>query len=89
MLDQVQFSRKWGEIKGAIRNVWGNIEEEELEASQGHLWSIYKIIQKHTMESEESIQEKLETLLNSFENETDKKDNILEDSSYQRKPFLH
>ncbi len=89
MLDQDQFSRKWSEIKGAIRNVWGDIEEEELEESQGHLWSIYKIIKKHTMESEESIQDKLQTLLNSFDNDTDKKGSLLDSASFQRKPFLH
>lgn len=87
MLDQQTIMGKWNEIKGGVRNLWGNITEEELDDVKGNFQSLSGIVQRKNSESKESIQKKLETLMDSFDNETDKSLKLNDgEASYQRNP---
>lgn len=87
MLNQEQINGKWEEIKGGVRNLWGNITDEELETTNKDLHSVSSIVEKKYRESKESITEKLESLMKSFDNETDKSMQLNDGiSSYQRNP---
>lgn len=87
MLDQQTILGKWNEIKGGVRNLWGNITEEELDDVKGNIQSLSGIVQRKNSESKESIQKKLETLMDSFDNETDKSLKLNDgEASYQRNP---
>lgn len=72
MLDKNQFQAKWKEIRGGIRNIWGNLSEEELDETDGSFVAIAQLVQKKYDESKESIKEKLDNLMHSFDNDTDK-----------------
>ena len=85
MLNQEQFEGKWKEIKGGIRNLWGRITDDELEQIKGDLTEISGLVQERYGETKEEIKMKLDHLMESFDNDTDK--NISPDvSSYQRSP---
>lgn len=87
MLNQEQILGKWDEIKGGIRNLWGNITEEELDQNKGNLQFVPGIVLQKNSESITSIKKKLNTLMDSFDNETDKSLKLNDgESSYQRSP---
>jgi len=87
MLNQDQINGKWVEIKGGVRNLWGKITDDELEKIKGNIQSVSGIVQEKYGESKESISHKLETLMNSFDNETDKSLKINDgESSFERNP---
>jgi uncharacterized protein YjbJ (UPF0337 family) len=88
MLTQEQIQGKWTEIKGGIRNVWGKISDEELDQTKGNILSIPALVAKKYNETNESIIKKLNTLMDSFDNETDKSLKLNDgESSYQRSPI--
>lgn len=65
--------------------MWGRISDAELEAAHGDFSAIGNLIQEKYGESREDIRKKLDQLLASFDNETDK--GIDPDvSSYHRSP---
>ncbi|MBA2403859.1 MAG: CsbD family protein [Bdellovibrionales bacterium] len=87
MLNQEQIKGKWIEIKGGVRNLWGKVTDDELEATKGNIQSVSGIVEKKYGETKESITKKLDDLMKSFDNETDKSLKINDgESSYQRNP---
>ena len=88
MFNQEQIQGKWTEIKGGIRNIWGKITDDELEQTKGNLIAVSGIVQNKYGEAKDSIQMKLDSLMNSFDNETDKSMKLNDGiSSYQRSPI--
>lgn len=88
MLNQEQIQGKWTEIKGGIRNLWGEITDAELEQLKGNIHAVSGIVQTKYGESKESIKEKMDSLMDSFDNETDKSLKLNDgESSYQRSPI--
>lgn len=83
-MNEDQIKGKWKEIKGGVRNLWGNITEDELEQTKGNMTSISGIIQKKYGETKEAVKEKLDDLMASFDNDTDKTN--FSTDSYQRRP---
>lgn len=87
MLNQNEFNGKWDEIKSGMRNLWGKLTDDELEQSKGNLQSVSGIVQDRYGESKGSIKKKLDTLMASFDNETDKSLKINDgESSFERNP---
>ena len=88
MLNQEQIDFKWNEIKAGVRNIWGNISENELEGTKANISQIPNLIRKKYIETNESINQKLKQLMDTFDNETDKR-HVLNDgiSSYERSPI--
>ncbi len=86
MLNQEQFQSKWWEIKGGIRNLWGKLTDDELEQVKGNITEVSGLVEEKYGETKEEIKMKLDQLLESFDNDSDK--NISPDeSSYQRSPL--
>ncbi len=89
MLNNEQFQGKWTEIKSGLKNLWGEITDDEIESVKDNLQSIDRIVQKKYGERKESIFKKLEALMESFENETDKSLKFNDgESSYRRSPLI-
>lgn len=76
----------WKEFKGGVRNLWGEITDDELEASQGSTAAIIAIIQVRYDEPLEATKEKMERLINSFNNITDKNRKTAR-TSFERNPL--
>jgi uncharacterized protein YjbJ (UPF0337 family) len=86
MLNEEQFSGKWKEIKGGIRNLWGRLTDDELESVKGNVTEVTGLVERKYGETKEEIKAKLNQLMDSFDNDTDK--NISPDvSSYERSPL--
>lgn len=54
---------KWRELKGKIREQWGNISDDELEKTQGNIDQIAGKIQTKYGESIDGTRKKLNTIL--------------------------
>lgn len=86
MLNEQQFLGKWTEIKGGLKNLWGRLTDDELEQVKGNVKEITGIVEERYGETKKDIKMKLDQLMDSFDNDTDK--NITPDeSSYQRSPL--
>lgn len=77
--------QKWMEFKNGVRSLWADITPEEIDETQGNLEALAVRIQNHTGDTWEHIQEQIQSLLRSFDNETDKYNYYI--SSYQRSPL--
>ena len=87
MLNQEQIKGKWDEIKGGVKNLWGKVTDDDLEKVKGDIQSVSGIVEKKYGESKESITKKLDDLMDSFDNETDKSLKLNDgESSYERNP---
>lgn len=86
MLNEEQFHGKWNEIKGGIKNLWGRLTDDELEQVKGNITEVSGIVEEKYGETKEEIKMKLEQLMDSFDNETDK-DISPDVASYQRSPL--
>lgn len=85
MLTSTEFDNKWREIKSGVRNLWGKLSDEEIEAVKDNLFELTDLVQMRYGESKEEINEKIHNLIDSFDNPTDK--NLDPDvSSYHRSP---
>lgn len=85
MLSQEQIHNKWNEIKGGIRNLWGRLSEEELDEYKNNPTEVSHLVEERYGETKEEIKKKMQQLMDSFDNDSDKNFSINE-SSYQRKP---
>ena len=85
MLNQDQIRTLWPQMKVALRNMWGGLSEEEIEQTHGDFSAIASLVQEKFGENSESIGQKIDQLMNSFNNDTDLGRNP-DMSSYQRKP---
>lgn len=85
MLNHDQFRTLWPEIKDGLRIVWEFLDDETLEQTNGDLSAVASLIQEKTGEDRAQIKEKLDQVIASFDNKSDK--GIDPDvSSYQRSP---
>jgi len=87
MLNQEQINGKWTEIKGGLRNLWGKLTDDELEKIKGNIQSVSGTVQGKYGETNDSITKTLHTLMDSFDNKTDKSLNLNDgESSFERNP---
>lgn len=85
MLNQDQIRTLWPQMKVALRNMWGGLTEEEIDQTQGDFSAIASLVQEKTGEEREDISNKIDQLMDSFENDTDLgRDPDV--SSYKRSP---
>jgi uncharacterized protein YjbJ (UPF0337 family) len=85
MLNDEQIKGKWNEIRGGIRNLWGKVTDDELNRLKGNFEEISGIIEQRYGETKSTIKEKLDRLLDSFDNVSDR-DNLRDQSSFERRP---
>ncbi len=85
MLTNEQFDRKWPEIKGGLRNLWGQLSEDEIEEARENVYAVTEVVEDRYQESREEIRKKIDQLMKSFDNDTDKETDP-DVSSYHRRP---
>lgn len=85
MLNAEERRMKWEEIKGGIRNLWGDIDPVALDRTEGNIPALAQLIRNETGESQDTIKDKMQLLVDSFDNETDR--NNISTSSYMRSPL--
>lgn len=79
-MEQKQIDNRWKEIEGGIRNLWGLISVDELDSLKGNLAGVTEAVHQKYGESKESIHQKLNHLLATYENE------LPNESSFERAP---
>lgn len=85
MLTENDVNKNWYAIKGGLRNLWGRLTDEEMEAVRKNIFEISAAIEEKYGETKTEIHQKIQRLLDSFDNATDKQ--IDPDvSSYHRAP---
>lgn len=85
MLSDEQFDHKWEEIKGALRNLWRDLTDDEIDNVRNNIYEIGQIVEERYGEPKRDIKIKIDRLLESFNNDTDK--NLDPDvTSYHRRP---
>ncbi len=87
MLNQDQIRTLWPQIKDGLRNVWEFLDDEKLSHTDGDLSAVASMVQEKTGEDRHQIKEKLDQILASFDNETDKGTNP-DVTSYNRSPIV-
>ena len=85
MLNQDQIRALWPQMKVAVRNMWAGLSEQELDQTGGDFSAIASLVQEKFGENREDIREKIEQLMDSFDNDTDLGRNP-DVSSYKRGP---
>lgn len=86
MLTKSDINKNWNEIKGALKNLWRDLTDAEMENAKENLFELTDTVQKKYGESKLEINQKLHQLLDSFDNDTDK-DIDPDVSSYHRSPL--
>lgn len=56
MLNQQILEGNWQEVKGKVREKWGQLTEDDLSAAQGQIDRLTGIIQRKTGETREAIE---------------------------------
>lgn len=87
MLTQEQINGKWPEIRAGVRNLWGELSEDEIDQYKQNLFSLSSLVLEKYRETNQDIHKKIEKLLDSFDNDTDKSLKLNDgESSYERNP---
>jgi uncharacterized protein YjbJ (UPF0337 family) len=85
MLTENDVNKNWYAIKGGLKNLWGALTDNEMEAVKKNVFEISATVEKKYGETKMEIHQKIQRLLDSFDNDTDKQ--IDPDvSSYHRAP---
>lgn len=61
MVNQQTLSGDWNQIKGKLREKWGELSEDELDRVRGNAQQLIALVQRKTGKSREAIEDYLET----------------------------
>jgi uncharacterized protein YjbJ (UPF0337 family) len=62
MVNQQTLQGQWNEIKGKLRNKWGQLTNDDLQSAHGNIDQLVGLIQRKTGEARGSIEQYLEEL---------------------------
>jgi len=62
MVNQQMLEGSWNEIKGKLRNKWGQLTSDDLQSARGNVEELVGLIQRKTGEGREAIESYLEDL---------------------------
>jgi len=65
-MNPIKHSGRWNEIKSEVKNVWGHLSAEEIEACGENISTLSELIQEKYGDTEETVIEKLESILQRF-----------------------
>ena len=63
MVNQQTLQGNWNEIKGRLRERWGQLTDDDLREFNGEVAQLVGMIQRRTGESREQIEAQLETMM--------------------------
>jgi uncharacterized protein YjbJ (UPF0337 family) len=66
MLNQQTIDGHWNELTGKVKQVWGNLTDNDLKSIEGNVDQLVGLIQRKTGESREKIEAKIEEFSASF-----------------------
>lgn len=61
-INQEMLEGRWNEIKGKVRERWGQISEQDLQTARGNTEQLVGVIQQKTGEGRKEVEEYLESL---------------------------
>ena len=65
MINQQVMQGSWTELKGQIKERWGQLTDDELTEVQGNAQRLVGLIQRKTGEAKEKVEQELDQLLSS------------------------
>jgi uncharacterized protein YjbJ (UPF0337 family) len=77
MMNTDQFIGKWEQIKGSLKETWGDLTDQDLEKMKGGFQEAVGYLQEKYGETRETIEEKLSSLMDRFKSNED--ENNVED----------
>jgi uncharacterized protein YjbJ (UPF0337 family) len=66
MLNQQTIDGHWNELTGKVKQVWGNLTDNDFKSIEGNIDQLVGLIQRKTGDSRESIEAKIEEFADSF-----------------------
>lgn len=63
MVNPQMISGNWNEVKGKLRERWGDLTDDELDQVHGNADQLFGLLQKKTGESREALEDQLDHLL--------------------------
>lgn len=61
---------KWNQIKGDIRNLWGNLADEDIDRAGGNMTSLAGVIQEKYGHAKDDITRKLDEIFAKYDSES-------------------
>lgn len=65
-MNPIKHDGRWSEIKNEVKNVWGHLSAEDIEARGENISALSELIQEKYGDTEETVIEKLESILQRF-----------------------
>ena len=56
---RMKWEGRWDQLKGKVKQVWGDITDDELDVAEGNYDELVGLIKERTGETTEEIEEKL------------------------------
>jgi uncharacterized protein YjbJ (UPF0337 family) len=69
-----QFTGKWEQLKGSLKETWGDLTDQDLEKMKGGFQEAAGYLQEKYGEAKETIEQKLSTLMDKFKGTQDDED---------------
>lgn len=82
-MNTMKQSGRWNEIKTEVKNVWGHLSAEDIEARGENISALSELIQEKYGDTEETVIEKLESILQRFGPTTEDIKNLKNNSSLE------
>jgi uncharacterized protein YjbJ (UPF0337 family) len=65
-MNDLRMNGRWQDIRNEVKNVWGHLDADEIKARGENISALSELIQEKYGDAEETIVEKLESILNQF-----------------------
>ncbi|MBC7458065.1 MAG: hypothetical protein H7235_07290 [Bdellovibrionaceae bacterium] len=65
-MQNIKHDGRWSDIKNEVKNVWGHLSVDDIEARGENILALSELIQEKYGDTQETVIEKLETLLQRF-----------------------
>lgn len=65
-MNPIKHNGRWNDIRSEVKNVWGHLSAEDIEARGENISALSELIQEKYGDTEETVMEKLESILQQF-----------------------
>ncbi len=72
MIDEQVFRGNWTEIRGRVKERWGELTDDDLVQAEGHLEQLIGIVQRKTGESREKIEHEIDRITQNYGTQMDR-----------------
>lgn len=64
------FAGKWNEMKGRVKQTWGELTDDEIVKAAGHLQQLAGLIQQHYGRTKEEVEREIDDFMRRYEQDT-------------------